>query len=531
MNQLVPLDGLGQVGMVTDVPPYQIPPTGWSDGSNVRFDDISVRKSLGYHEVMATCPFKPKHLETYQEYDERKYYWIAFGDEAIAVWDGGGSWHDVTPDTGLSGDTYRQWQTTKLGAILIATNGVDKPIYWPLNDVKLASMGNKFVTLPNWPEEYLNCQTIAGFKSFVVAGSLLRDDGIRMNRTILWSHMTNQYTPPDSWDVLDPDKDAGEYELLETEGPAVHTQVLRESLMVYKTDSIYNMAFVGAPFIFSFKVMSPDIGIMCKNACADFPGGHFFVGQDDCYVNNGQTITPMLTQKVRRRLFENIDGDAYLRTFCVTDHGNSEVWTCFPSVNSTYCDQAIVWNYVNNTFSFRSLPELSHIKYGVAKIVFDEDWDEQTQVWDSATATWGTGSYDNVVEHLVFADPDKTKIYRDEATNMENGAPMHSWIERTGIDLGDPSSVKHVKAIWPKIHVGGPNSVKVSTGFQMSSDEPVTWDSVVDYDPDTMSKISVRTTGKFFGIRIESEEDINWSLSGIEYELSPGGRRGSRVHV
>ena len=174
---------------------------------------------------------------------------------------------------------------------------------------------------------------------------------------------------------------------------------------------------------------------------------------------------------------------------------------------------------------------MSHIKYGMSKIVFDEDWDEQTQTWDSSTATWGTGSYDNVVEHLVFAEPENTKIYRDEATNLENGTPMHSWIERTGIDLGDPSSVKHVKAIWPKIHVSGSNSVKVSTGFQMSPDEPVTWDSVVNFNPDTMSKISVRTTGKLFGIKVESEEDVDWSISAVEYELSPGGRRGSRVHV
>ena len=171
MNQLVPLEGIGQVGMVTDIPPYSIPATGWSDGRNVRFDDISVRKSMGYHEVMETCPFKPLHLETYQEYDERTYYWLAFGEKAIAVWDGSGSWIDVTPESGLTGDSLRQWQTTKLGAILMATNGVDKPIYWPLNDVKLASMSKKFETLPNWPDEWLNCQTIAGFKSFAVAGA------------------------------------------------------------------------------------------------------------------------------------------------------------------------------------------------------------------------------------------------------------------------------------------------------------------------------------------------------------------------
>ena len=56
---------------------------------------------------------------------------------------------------------------------------------------------------------------------------------------------------------------------------------------------------------------------------------------------------------------------------------------------------------------------------------------------------------------------------------------MYSWVERTGIDLGDPSSVKHVRAVWPKLTTSGTGTVKVSTGFQMNPDQPVTWDSVV----------------------------------------------------
>ena len=291
------------------------------------------------------------------------------------------------------------------------------------------------------------------------------------------------------------------------------------------------MSFVGAPFMFSFKVMNPDVGIMCKNACTDFPGGHWFVGNDDCYVNNGQQIQPMLTQKVRREMFESIDGDAFLRTFCVTNLGNTEIWTCYPTVGSQFCNRAIVWNYVNNTFSFRDLPDLSHIKYGVSVVPEGITWDEQTLTWDETTEKWGTGSYDNVVEHLVFAEPDNTKIYRDESSNTENGDMMYSWVERTGIDLGDPSSVKHVRAVWPKLTTSGTGTVKVSTGFQMNPDQPVTWDSVVQYNPDTMSKISVRTTGKLFAIKVETEADLDWNLSSVEYEIAPAGRRGSRNYA
>ena len=109
---------------------------------------------------------------------------------------------------------------------------------------------------------------------------------------------------------------------------------------------------------------------------------------------------------------------------------------------------------------------------------------------------------------------------------------MHSTVERTGIDLGDPSSVKKLRAVWPKIETSG-NSIpmQVYTGYQMATDKPVTWEGPYTFDPDTQSKISVRATGKFLGVRFESQSDSSWTISGLELEYESSGRRGSRVYA
>ncbi len=65
----------------------------------------------------------------------------------------------------------------------------------------------------------------------------------------------------------------------------------------------------------------------------------------------------------------------------------------------------------------------------------------------------------------------------------------------------------------------------------MSTEDSVTWEGPVLFNPDNMSKISVRTSGKLFGIKFESDGDFDWGVSGIEYEIVPAGRRGSRVYV
>jgi hypothetical protein len=127
--------------------------------------------------------------------------------------------------------------------------------------------------------------------------------------------------------------------------------------------------------------------------------------------------------------------------------------------------------------------------------------------------------------------PIKKGIYRDSVGELEDGNTMYSYIERTGIDLGDPSSVKHVTAIWPKIETKADTTMRVYTGFQMATDEPMKWEGPYMFNPNSQTKISTRTTGKFFGVRFETNEDTTWTISALEFEITPAGRRGRRIHV
>ena len=96
---LVPIENLGQIGIIKDTPPYNLPPNAWSDGNNVRLLDNGVKKVAGYQEVMATCPFAPYYLHPYLTVSGT-YYWIAYGATDIAVWNGS-IWTDVTRQTTL----------------------------------------------------------------------------------------------------------------------------------------------------------------------------------------------------------------------------------------------------------------------------------------------------------------------------------------------------------------------------------------------------------------------------------------------
>jgi hypothetical protein len=654
--------------------------------------DNGVKKVSGDQEVMATCPFAPYYIHPYLTVGNI-YYWIAYGTDDIAVWDGS-SWTDITRqatlqlngavsasaatitvdagaaltalatsgtlsigiDTGtankyevltyssrntstgvitLTGTTAylhpdnavvtptgttsttdsdydantttRRWTTTNLNGVIVATNGYDAPQTWPLNSGGIPQKTVPFVRLRNFPEEQ-KCKSIRSFRTFLVGLNWVRTN--EEPRLVKWSTEASYGSPPSTWDESDATLDAGEYELADTPGDIMDGFPLGDSFIIYKDDSIYIMNYVGTPYIFSFKLLSPTIGLLAKEAVAEFEGGHFFMGNSDFYVCNGQTVTPMLSNKLRRTVFDELNGDNYLKCFVAADYVRNEMMACYPAGSSTVVNKALIWNWKDNTFSFRDLPDTSHISSGIVEITAGAKWsawailndgsftastpanggsvtvdttttpdsgpaftstgtliidDEQItytgktsttftgitrgangttasahadnsmvnqyiETWDSESDPWGATNFDNVIKNIVFADVTNTKIYRDNKGNKKDTATMSAYIERSGYDLGDPQSVKFVSAVYPQIEVSGNNTVNVYIGRQMSTEEGITWEGPTAFNPNSQSKVSCRVSGKYFGIKVESDTDIDWKLHGLSFEVQKKGLRGSRAY-
>lgn len=611
---LVPIENLGQIGIIKDTPPYNLPPNAWSDGNNVRLLDNGVKKVAGYQEVMATCPFAPYYIHPYLTVSGT-YYWIAYGATDIAVWNGS-SWTDVvrqttlqlngavtagdssiTVDTGaaltalptsgtleigtditsdastnkfeslsytardtgtgvitLSGTaannhpddavvtpsgstgttdndygantTSRRWMATNLNGLVVATNGYDTPQMWPLSN-GVPSLANPFMELRNWPTN-AKCKSIRSFRTFLVGLNWERTS--EEPRLVKWSTEASYGSPPSTWDEADATLDAGEYELSDTPGDIIDGLPLGDSFIIYKDDSIYIMNYVGTPYIFSFKLLSPTIGLLSKEAVAEFEGGHFFMGNSDFYVCNGQTVTPMLSNRLRRTVYDELNGDNYQKCFVAADYVRNEMMACYPAGSSTVVNKALIWNWKDNTFSFRDLPDTSHINSGIVEITTGATWDASSETWDADSDPWGATNYDNVIKNIVFADVTNTKIFRDNKGNKKDTATMSAYIERSGYDLGDPQSVKFVSAVYPQLEVSGNNTVNVYIGRQMSTEEGITWEGPVAFNPNSQSKVSCRVSGKYFGIKVESDSDIDWKLHGLAFEVQKKGLRGSRSY-
>jgi hypothetical protein len=603
---IIPVENVGEVGIVKDINPWQLPSNVWSDGNNVRSEHGSIVKSPGYSEVMATVPVAPyyvTHLVT-----GVNEYWIVGGLTAIHAYDDssvsdtldggisdadttitvdstvgfesngtitigsedipytgksatqftgcsrGGSatahldgvavsrtnkWYDLTRGPGdggaYSATATENWTATVIGGVLIMTNGFDEPQYWELISGVPATI-QKMQNLNNFTAS-TECKSMRAFRSFLVALNITTS-GINYPRVVKWSTEAGIQTTPTSWDVSSATVDAGEYELADSKGEILDGLPLRDTFMIYKEDSIYSMSYVGTPFIFQFNQLSPSVGALSKNCVAEYEGGHFFLGNGDVYINDGQRIQSILPHKIRDYIFGEIDGANFKKSFVVADYGNTEMWACFPTPTSAtnQCNKAVVWNWTNKAFTIRDLPDLAGAGYGT---IPDPNsfttWAAAIPTWSSALGTW-TETWSQSENIIVMASPTDTKLYRNASGNREDDTDMISFIERTGMSMNaqqqnDQSTVKRIKAVWPKMEVtGSGNTVNVYVGTQNSTEEAVTWSSAIAFNPDTQSKVSVRKSGKLYGIKFESTGDFDWRLDGYEFELDDAGRRGSRSY-
>ena len=380
------------------------------------------------------------------------------------------------------------------------------------------------------------CKSMRAFRSFLVALNITTD-GVNFPRVVKWSTEAATQSIPTSWNETLSTVDAGEFELADTKGDILDGLQLRDSFMIYKEDAVYSMTFVGTPFIFSFRQLSPTIGAISKNCVAEFDGGHAIFGKGNFYINDGQRIKPILPMKLKEYVFQPIDGAQTNKCFVVADYGRTEILFCFTAdgAASSEPNKSVVWNYITNTFTIRDIPDLAHIGYGnVGNPIRATTWAATTETWETITCPW-TMSYDLQDKVLLFADPSNTKLYRDNSGNKNNTTFMTSYIERSGLTMNeqgqpDHTSVKRISAIWPKMSVSSDNSINVYLGTSMSTEEGITWNAPTTFNPNTQSKVSVRGTGKLYAVKFESTTDMDWELDGYAIDVKTVGQRGSRSY-
>jgi hypothetical protein len=212
-------------------------------------------------------------------------------------------------------------------------------------------------------------------------------------------------------------------------------------------------------------------------------------------------------------------------TFVAHNVQQTEMWVCYPSIGSQYCNKALIYNYVNNSFTFRDLPDIYHIGNGIVDPgATSITWNTQTDTWTDYSGVWGERTYNPTERSILMAGTSDTKLYRGDFGRQFDGENYISTLERKGLTLdGNTNTVKQVRKLTPK--VGGSGQVVISVGSSMSPNGTYTYTAGQNFDPTQNNKVDCRSTGKYIAVRFQHTDNSPFELNGYDLEYEVIGER------
>lgn len=510
-----PVDKLGRGGLNTDVPPMILPPNTFTDVLNVRFDDEAVQTITG-ETTSRTVSIAPNFGIHWRRPDQG-YNIFAKNGSIVRVDASGG----VSTMFSSSDSAYNNsdWQATKFngGYAIILNNGNTTPLYCLYGS---ASAGSTFQPLPNW--NYISGLTVTAKVirslnySLVAANLTLNEGGTTTYApgTIRVSVQAPTGDVPSVWQPGITTDTADEFELSST-SPVLDMAELRGNMFVYSSDSI-SLLTIGAQTRVSFY--SKSYGILNTDCVTEFDGSHFVVDRNDIYIHNGSgSIESIADWRIKKYFFNNLNKN-YTNLVHVTKHSYyKEIWINYPKGSSTSCNEALIFNYKNNTWTKRSLGNITYSFVGPENV---------------------SNTFQYSKEVVYFTTTGTQTLVTDNNYLMWNGSALASYtsyIEKIHLNSGDVTGSSVLCSLFPVFDkvptnanitirvVGQNNYIDVP---DLSVDNPSLKDTFTFLPSNERSqgyKVDPRVNGRLLSFRITSTD--YWRLSTMLFDAKTADRR------
>lgn len=222
----------------------------------------------------------------------------------------------------VGGYTNAPFDVVQFGNTLITANNAEKLQYWTIgtsaawDDLAADAPVAKFVTT---------------VRDFVVTGHQSGNP----NR-VQWSDINNEtsWTPSaasqaDSQDIPD--------------GGDIVGLTGGEFGLIFLQNAIHRMSYVGSPLFFQFDNISRGTGCFAQGSIAQYKQVSFFLSDNGFYMCDGQSVTPIGTEKVDRWFFNNLDIQEIDNMSAQVDPERKLVIWNFKNVSGSYYQLMYQW--------------------------------------------------------------------------------------------------------------------------------------------------------------------------------------------
>ena len=535
---ILPIRDLGSVGVVTDKSPYNIPLNSFSTAINCRFDEGKALRAPIFRNIKDTLGFTPRFTYGIVPTSGFDSVLMVSDDWAIHEYASG----TVSNRSGsITGSSSPQPYTGTSLADVTYINRKDRvPVYRD-------ATSTNFADLPNWDSTW-RANSVRSYGDFLLAIGLTEGANNYPTR-VRWSNLVQANQVPDSWDEFDTTKSAGFNDLVQFKTELIDGMPLGSNFILYSADQVWLMEFVGGTFIFNFRQLFNDAGVINQNCVVEVENKHFCFSAFDIYIHDGTTKQSICDERVKNFIFSSLNNAA--ADVCFVQHNPTlnEVYFCYQSgdqytgfPNADRCNRAACYNYRADTWSFMDLPNVS--SGTIANVNSVATYATSTTTYNLTGGTYyqQQNSFDRhtlmVGETLTADGITSDKLYGIDlsdggqiAFQLDTEATKPVYLERTGIDLDEAglgaSQYVVCTRIYPQADTQNTNDQTINFEFG-ASDIPrstPTYQSLVTFDMATDHKIDSRSAGRYLSYRVTIPDNKDFEISGFDLEVTATGRR------
>ena len=565
----LPIRQLGAVGVVSDASPYDLPINAFSDGSNIIFDEGKVQRSPVFKKLYAAIKSNQAYSANSDTYNssgatyenmlistasQRFVGSYNTSQETVIVADTDGEVREypngvmaiITPTDATLVDNQEPWAHTQAAGLSVLSRKGMRPYVRNLkSEATYGHMRNDWSTTDT-------CNVVRGYLDFLIALNVTKGSS-EYPSMVKWSNPLTYSADPDTeieWDPANTSYIAGENVLGDLRTPIIDGLPLHNVFVIYSSDQVWLMEYTGSETVFNFRKLFPTGGIVNVNCVTEVEGKHFVFGVDDIYVHDGTSKKSIADERVRRRIYQNIDRNNLTKCFVHHDSILNLVYFAYLTEESTagfkktvYCNKAAVYNYRNDTWSFMDLPNIA----GAA----ETNIDLTDNYYESMIASYN--SYSNIYSGFENKTPRiaamlgvkdtanglrESRVYAADLPTIglvplpvEPETLKVPFVERIGIDLDKETNFelrayKMIRAIMPQVDIAGTTSyISMQIGGSDNPNAPINWGDVVVFDHRNDYKIDTRATGRYLNIRWYFPDTEFFKLSAYDAEVVKLGKR------
>jgi len=119
--------------------------------------------------------------------------------------------------------------------------------------------------------------------------------------------------------------------------------------LFWSLDSLIRMSFVGGTKLFSYDTLADPISIMGKKTIVEMDGKFFWIGTDRFLFYNG-IVQELPNQMNCNYFFDNLNYTHRNKVWGTRVSRFGEIWWFYPRGTDTECNNAIIFNYIENTW-------------------------------------------------------------------------------------------------------------------------------------------------------------------------------------